>query len=135
MSSMWKYLPVGLFVAAFVLGSYLWVTGDLLYSTRGDKDPLVSDLTSSVLFVGDMMFDRGIRAVGDEEGYLHIFSCAKDILLAQTAVVANLEGPITDNDSVSQGSKIGSADNYQFTFDPQVTDALLLSNVGYVNIG
>jgi gamma-polyglutamate biosynthesis protein CapA len=90
---------------------------------------------SSVLFVGDMMFDRGIRTIAEEKGYLHMFSCAKDLLLAQTVVVGNLEGPITNNDSVSQGTVPGSTDNYQFTFDPAVTDALLLSNIGYVNLG
>lgn len=130
-----RYLPVTLFVGVFVVGSYLWVTGDLLYSKPDFKNPFQIESESSVLFVGDMMFDRGIRSIAEDKEYLHVFSCAKDILHAQNAVVGNLEGPITDNKSVSQGTVPGSTDNYQFTFDPQITDALLLSNIGYVSIG
>lgn len=90
---------------------------------------------TSVLFVGDMMFDRSIRTIGEKEGYSYLLSCIKDVLIEQTIVVGNLEGPITSNRSVSVGSKVGSAPNFQFTFSPKITDALLLNNVGYVNLG
>jgi len=89
----------------------------------------------SVIFFGDMMFDREMRRLGEKDGYGKIFDCMRDVLLARDAVVANLEGPITNNKSESLGSKPGSADNYKFTFDPVITDSLLLANIGYVNIG
>ena len=90
---------------------------------------------AGLLILGDIMLDRSIRQRGVDKGYLDIFACVKDILLAQSAVLANLEGPITDYKSTSLGSKPGAPDNYQFTFDPAVTDALLLSNIGTVSIG
>ncbi len=130
-----KYFSVGLIVAVVIIGAYLSITGADFYTREKSEIEGAVMGDSSVLFVGDMMFDRGIRSIGDDKGYLHLFSCAKEILLAETAVVGNLEGPITKNKSVSQGTKPGSTDNFQFTFDPQITDALLLSNIGYVSIG
>ena len=44
-------------------------------------------------------------------------------------VVANLEGPITDNKSVSAGTAIGSANNYYFTFDPSLAPTLYKENI------
>lgn len=93
---------------------------------------------SSVLFLGDMMFDRDIRNLATKSGgYSYLFSCPglSDVLTGENAVVANLEGPITKNHSQSLGSKPGASDNFKFTFDPSVTDALLLANIGYVNLG
>lgn len=49
--------------------------------------------------------------------------------------MGNLEGPITENQSRSVGSVFGSADNYTFTFDPQVVGFLYDNNIQVVNIG
>jgi poly-gamma-glutamate synthesis protein (capsule biosynthesis protein) len=50
-------------------------------------------------------------------------------------VCANLEGPITEHASRSEGSVFGSAENYQFTFDPAIRDILIAYNFCVVNIG
>jgi len=81
------------------------------------------------------MFDRDIRRIGEKEGYSYLFSCMKDILLDTSIAVANLEGPITHNVTKSMGTKPGDIENMNFTFAPAITDALLLNNIGYVNIG
>jgi poly-gamma-glutamate synthesis protein (capsule biosynthesis protein) len=50
-------------------------------------------------------------------------------------MIANVEGPVTDNASVSQDSVMGSSDNYRFTFDPASLDALVAHDTCAVNIG
>ena len=90
---------------------------------------------ATVLFAGDMMFDRTIRTTTDEKGGDYIFSCIGPILRDADFVVANLEGPITSTSSVSVGSIVGGKNNYTFTF-PVLTARLLYEhNIRIVNIG
>lgn len=88
-----------------------------------------------VLFVGDVMLDRTMRAWGEEKGYDHLFSCVKDFLSGFDLVVANLEGPVTLHDSVSRGSKPGDPGNTTFTFSPESLGALYRANIRAVNLG
>lgn len=90
---------------------------------------------ATIIFAGDMNFDRYIRQVADQKGYEHIFTSVRDVLTEGECVFANLEGPITESRSVSQGSAPGSAENYRFTFDPVVRDTLKNMNVCAVNLG
>ena len=63
--------------------------------------------SATIIFGGDMMFDRTIRKAMDENGEDYIFSCIDDVLNGADLVVANLEGPITEYPSKSHGSIIG----------------------------
>jgi poly-gamma-glutamate synthesis protein (capsule biosynthesis protein) len=45
------------------------------------------------------------------------------------AVIANLEGPITGNASISEASEAGARDNYVFTFDREVAPLLRDFNI------
>ncbi len=90
---------------------------------------------ATVLFGGDMMFDRTIRTVGSAKGEDFLFSCLDSLLLQEEVVVANLEGPITEKASVSVGTVPGVLDNMTFTF-PTSTGALLYRhNIRLVNVG
>ena len=90
---------------------------------------------ATILFGGDMMFDRFIRNVAEKKGGDFIFSCLDTLLKSEELVVANLEGPITDNASKSMGTAPGADGNYTFTF-PTSTPALLFAhNIRLVNIG
>src|SRR3989344_1670719 len=60
--------------------------------------------SASIIFGGDMMFDRSIRATAEARGEDFIFSCIADVLRSVDLVVANLEGPITEYPSISKGS-------------------------------
>src|SRR3989344_3043600 len=73
---------------------------------------------ATILFGGDMMFDRSVRRVADEKGGDFIFSCIDSVLQGADLVVANLEGPITEHASVSATSTPGDEFNYTFTFPP-----------------
>lgn len=88
-----------------------------------------------VLFAGDMMFDRSVRTAMRMHGGDFIFSCINDTLQAADFVVANLEGPITENLSMSEGSVIDTPANYTFTFAPEVATLLQRHNIKLVNLG
>jgi len=89
-----------------------------------------------ILFVGDMFFDRTIRQKIDTNGWDYIFSCIDDELFSKAdLVVGNLEGPITNNSSISLGSEIGSPENFIFTFPTKTAELLAKYNVKLVNIG
>jgi poly-gamma-glutamate synthesis protein (capsule biosynthesis protein) len=90
---------------------------------------------ATIVFVGDMMFDRSIRATADDKGGDYLFSCIDETLQQADLVVGNLEGPITASSSVSVGSAVGSPENFTFTF-PTTTAALLYRhNIRLVSIG
>jgi len=91
--------------------------------------------TAQVLFVGDMMFDRSVRTKVDEKGGNYIFSCVDPLLYLQDLVVGNLEGPITDEPSVSASSTPGDENNFTFTFPPRTAQLLYDHNIRVVNIG
>lgn len=88
-----------------------------------------------IIFGGDMMFDRSIRLAAEREGGDFIFSCITDTFDDADVVVANLEGPITSNDSVSVGSTPGDTNNFTFTFPTSTAGLLKRHNVGIVNLG
>lgn len=88
-----------------------------------------------VLFGGDMMFDRSIRLAAEREGDDFILACLDPILADADLVVANLEGPITSEASVSASSVIESPENYTFTFPLSTADLLARHHIRMVNIG
>lgn len=89
-----------------------------------------------LLFGGDMMFDRHIRNMANVHGgYDFLFEPISEKLQKYDRVIANLEGPITSQNSKSAGSKIGEANNYVFTFDQASVKSLYNNNIRMVNIG
>ncbi len=91
---------------------------------------------TEILFVGDIMFDRGIRYFANKNnGNNFIFDKIYPELLNKDLVVANLEGPITNSNSVSIETEPEEADNFLFTFDPSVAQTLFDNNIKIVNLG
>jgi len=88
-----------------------------------------------ILFVGDLMFDRYIRQTAERKGDEFVFAGVQAMLAGSDLVVGNLEGPITDNASVSVDSKVGAKDNYVFTFDQTIAGQLWQHNIRLVNLG
>lgn len=88
-----------------------------------------------IMFVGDMMFDRYIRQVSERRGGAYPFQKVESILRDNDLVIGNLEGPITDQSSVSVASIIGEKNNYIFTFDSKIPNLLSRENIRLVNIG
>lgn len=87
-----------------------------------------------LLFGGDLMFDRHIRQFMAAAGVEFILEPMTETFQAYDAVVANLEGPITDFPSRSVNSVVGSTNNFIFTFDPNVVP-MLKQHDFIVNLG
>ena len=123
---------VGLFLASIVS---LFNFTQLAASSAAFFDVVVGEQKAVVLFAGDMMFDRSVRTAVERNGDDFLFSCIDTALAGSDLNVANLEGPITDNASISVDSAIGSPNNFVFTF-PRSTAALLKKHhIEMVNIG
>ncbi len=101
------------------------------------SDLVLTDVNDriAIMFVGDMMFDRYIRQVSRKKGSKFLFQESRSVLQDQDMVVGNLEGPITNNVSLSEGSEPGSENNYVFTFPPDTAKNLFDENIRLVNIG
>ena len=88
-----------------------------------------------IIFVGDLMFDRNIRQAAAKNSNDFIFEPLKDWLGENDLVVANLEGPITENQSVSVNTLPGGQNNYIFTFSPSLANTLFSNNIQLVSLG
>jgi poly-gamma-glutamate capsule biosynthesis protein CapA/YwtB (metallophosphatase superfamily) len=130
-SGLVKYVSLFLMAAAFGVVAYLLNMPPR--SAIADEPPLPQ--TVIVLFGGDMLFDRSIRSHMERKGSDFIFSCLDPLLASRDLVVANLEGPITTSESISQYSRPGDSNNYTFTFPPSTAQILYDHNIRLVNIG
>jgi poly-gamma-glutamate capsule biosynthesis protein CapA/YwtB (metallophosphatase superfamily) len=88
-----------------------------------------------ILFGGDVMFDRYIRDVSERRGQAYVLSCLEDTLSAADYAVVNLEGPITEYESLSRGTRDGEAGHYRFTFPPETATTLRDSGIDAVHLG
>jgi poly-gamma-glutamate synthesis protein (capsule biosynthesis protein) len=87
----------------------------------------------SVLFLGDMMFDRGIRAQINAHGFEYVFGPATTTIAAHDLTVANLEGPITS--SASKTMLNGKAiPGFSFTFPLETANALKNAGIDIVSL-
>lgn len=124
-----------IYIASISLG-ILVAVGMVYIGMNRENVGTVSPInTAQILFGGDMMFDRSIRTTIDAKGGDYIFACLEKLLQSQDLVVANLEGPITGHDSISQFSEPGDGNNYTFTFAPETAQLLYKHNIRLVNIG
>lgn len=140
----WFCIFAGATVAVLFLGGCGGkdISPDISIERKGDSQQAVlagpQKESVKILFVGDMMFDRYIRqAVGKygEGNYDYILDPIKDKLVGYDLIVGNLEGPITERNSVSAGTAMDEKRNLVFTFDPAVAKTLAENNIKLVNLG
>lgn len=88
-----------------------------------ERVPLISSTSSlTLLAVGDIMLDRSVfLKTQASTDWNHPFLLADPLLQEYNLHLANLEGPITTNKSVSNGN--GGA-RFMFTFSPNFVDPL-----------
>jgi gamma-polyglutamate biosynthesis protein CapA len=128
-------------LAALVIKKFFFGQSNVLFNLTGEKIAPPEEVSDKViakvriLFGGDLMFDRYIRLFAKEKGYDFIFADLKELFFSYDLVMANLEGPITDNPSVSLGTIPGTPKNFIFTFDPEVASVLANNNIGVVCLG
>lgn len=143
--AVWRFLIGALVLAAgvilamgaFSLRAYVGTTNPASGKLAIVPTPITSKTldTLRILFVGDMFFDRGIRFVSEQLGSDYPFACVDPLLKSANFVVGNLEGPITDNPSISFGTIPGSIHNYTFTFPTTTANTLLRHNIRAVTLG
>lgn len=105
----------------------------LAASSLEEKLPEQKPIT--LLFGGDLMFDRYIRQVAGRKGTDFVLEKLAPLLLANDLVAVNLEGPITDNSSLSVNTEIGEKNHFLFTFDKKIAEMLRKYNINLVNLG
>jgi poly-gamma-glutamate synthesis protein (capsule biosynthesis protein) len=135
-----KSILFSLLLAAILIAASLFSFPGLIISPTGKQnlpaDKVLEKTYVKILFLGDLMFDRGIKYYADKNGGNgFIFEKIHAELLNNDLVVANLEGPITNEKSISAGTAPGVADNYFFTFDPSWAKTLFENNIKLVNLG
>ncbi len=133
------YLVLAFLLFFLVILKFFFFGDSSLLKGFIDHLPLTVKVVSrppvKLLFTGDLMMDRYIRQIAQEKGYDYILADVKALFLSKDLVIANLEGPITDNASVSIYSEIGSSPNFVFTFDPVIVQTLKSNNILLVGIG
>lgn len=86
----------------------------------------------TITFVGDMMFDRYIRSWAERNSYEDLLKNVKERLLESDLVIGNLEGPITNFETIYTHGSIPN--NFTFTFDPKVAEVLKEAGFGIVSL-
>jgi|GEM_PF-625205 len=96
-------------------------------ASHGDKKITPSDpgvRTLKILIGGDVMLDRGIRKLGEKNGYETLFADLTPLFKEADLVVANLEGPITTSPSKTLLANGKISPELTFTFAPKTATAL-----------
>jgi poly-gamma-glutamate synthesis protein (capsule biosynthesis protein) len=108
-----------------------------LLQATSTPTPSPEPLSFSLIVGGDLMFDRHIRSKAEAMGnYDFLFDPQlTDFLNSADFALANLEGPITLERSVSQNSLPGGPGNYTFTFSPEIVPVLKNNNLTLLNLG
>ncbi len=120
----------------FFIGGYLFMQKAVRAPQELPKEeikeiiPVVPKKPITLLFVGDIMSDRGVRrsVVKNLEGdYSRLFSNIPEIGVVDIAF-ANLEGPVADT---TTGKRKGSI--YSFRMDPKTVEALSFAGFDVVS--
>lgn len=85
-----------------------------------DKFANVNTKSAHMLFVGDIMLDRGVAIHAKKYGVNSLFSKLERLFLGTHAVIGNLEGTMTNEPSVA----IPNGSILHFTFDPSFAGVL-----------
>ena len=97
----------------------------------------ISSLASSSLTImigGDIMMDRTVRKTAQKNGYDSLFAGVTPLFKQADIVVANLEGPITSNPSVTLLPNGKTSKDLVFTFEPKSAQALANAGITIVDL-
>jgi poly-gamma-glutamate synthesis protein (capsule biosynthesis protein) len=96
----------------------------------------VDDRMTSILFLGDLMLDRHNKKLMNRHGVGYFTEKIERLFWGQDLNVINLEGPITNGQSVAVDKPVDEPNHFRFTFDPEQTINFLQANrINLVNIG
>ncbi len=130
----------GKIVLFLFIAFFLFCSGQIFGWFRADKAaanlssvvaPVVEKkeyVPQKVIFVGDMMFDRGVEALMKSNSFTYPVEKIKDFLNGFDFSVGNLEGPINEK------PKEFSDASMTFSFDKKSVDSLRLGNFKVVSL-
>lgn len=98
-------------------------TANILNAFVANPKPL------KIMIGGDVMFDRGVRALGNKYGFDSLFASSTAFFHTADIMIANLEGPITTNPSKTLLSDGSTAKDLVFTFP--IVSATTLATAGF----
>lgn len=108
---------------------------ELRVKTIINSSPIIPAEPITLVFGGDVMFDRAIRnKVGPLEYKIFDDSLIDFISSADIAVI-NLEGPVTDLPSISAPAPFLAPESFSFTFDPTSVSELVRAGIDIVSLG
>ncbi|HEY1037216.1 MAG TPA: CapA family protein [Candidatus Paceibacterota bacterium] len=90
--------------------------------------------TVKVLFVGDIMLDRGVRSVINTRGFDYVFGPATTTFSQHDTVIGNLEGSITRYPSKLVLPNNKAIPGFQFTFSDKTGPALKDAGIDVVSL-
>jgi gamma-polyglutamate biosynthesis protein CapA len=88
----------------------------------------------TVLFLGDMMFDRAVRKTVETKGFDFVFGDSQKIFEGSDLIIGNLEGPITTYASKTLLADGTQTKSFTFTFPTSTATALKKIGIGIVNL-
>jgi len=104
-NSVLKYILIGIILLVVFYDIYIYVSKNSAPKSIDIENPqqksgeqateTIEPIT--VLFLGDMMFDRKVELAMEKNGFFYPFEKIKDFLRNNDFVFANLEGPISKN--------------------------------------
>lgn len=95
-----------------------------------DAENNIESSNVNLIFTGDIMLDRNVRILINKNGFDKFFSGVKDIISPADIAIGNLEGPFTDNSSLTEDF---NNKTLQFTFDPKGANSL--ADLGFDILG
>lgn len=98
------------------------------FSLLFEKGPPQRVEQKSLLFVGDIMLDRGVRQLMAKYGPLYPFRKAQQFLRGVDIVFGNLEGPLVGNPKISPDYPL------KFSFEPEVAKILSDANFNLLSL-
>lgn len=96
--------------------------------------PAADPNSLTILMGGDIMFDRGVRQLGQAYGYDSLFANITPLFKTADIVVANLEGPVTSNQSKTLLPNGTYGSQLTFTFATTTPAALVKAGVNLVSL-
>lgn len=120
-------MPIALGFVAWLLLSAEWQSVTRPphnFQTASVANSIPNEAPIRLLFIGDVMFDRGIALYAEKNGIDSLFAGVSELFKTEDAVIANLEGTVTTKASVS----IPDHTQLRFTFAPDYSQ--ILKNIG-----
>ena len=87
-----------------------------------------------IIIGGDVMLDRYIRKLGEQNGYDSLFANVAPLLQSADLAVVNLEGPITNYPSKTLLRNGSTTPELTFTFSPTSATALARTGIDLVSL-